>query len=90
MVMHSRRTAWCEDLELRAQREAELRSEQATIIRNAVRKAESRRMRRFIVWLICGLGIVFILIACHVYLLGTAGRILGLCRTIGLERWTRG
>lgn len=57
MVEQNRRTAWYADLELRAQREAELRSEQGAMLRKAVILAERRRIRRAILWLLGGLGI---------------------------------
>ena len=64
MVEQNRRMAWREDLELRAQREAELRSEQGAILRKAVILAGRRRIRRVILWLLGGIGMALVLL-CH-------------------------
>lgn len=68
MVEHNRRMAWYADRELRVHREAELQSEHAAILRNAVILAERRRIRRLRLRLLCGLGIALVLLVVYSYL----------------------
>lgn len=67
MVEHNRRMAWYADRELRVHREAELQSEHAAILRNAVILAERRRIRRLTLRLLCGLGIALVLLVVYSY-----------------------